>query len=73
MENRTEILLHTIEWWVRDEHLEEEIKELDEASIEHIEKSIKEGVREGQLCIAKLVGDDIKEVYGWWSIKKCDC
>lgn len=55
---KTEILEHDIKWWVDDD----EIKELDECSIEHIENLIKEGCTQGELNVGE------QESRGWWEI-----
>jgi hypothetical protein len=54
----TEILKHRISWTCDSET----IKELDEWSIEHIEKLIKDGYSSGELYIGE------EEVRGWWKI-----
>lgn len=64
-ENLTEILQHQISWFLRGEGAP---KELDECSIEHISKCIKEGCNQGELCV--LGEDGNTEFRGWWSIKK---
>ncbi len=53
---KTEILEHDIKWHVGDEN----ITELDSATIEHIEQSIKEGCTSGQIVM--------DETTGWWEI-----
>ena len=59
----TEILGHDVSWYVD----EDSITELDECSIEHIEKVIKDECRQGELCVS--YGDDHqKDSYGWWYI-----
>lgn len=62
----TEILQHRVKWWLRDFIGQAGPKELDECSIEHIEKCIKEGYREGELVVLDDDGDT--EFRGWWSI-----
>lgn len=63
MENNTVILQHNINWFLREENAP---KELDDCSIEHIEKCIGEGYNQGELCV---LGDDGDTEYrGWWSI-----
>lgn len=69
--NRTEILQHTIEWWVRDENLEVPIVELGEAEEERLESLIKEGYREGELAI--YISEKDATYYGWWKIVPCSC
>jgi sorbitol-specific phosphotransferase system component IIA len=61
----TEILQHQISWFLREDDAPDE---LDECSIEHIEKSIKEGYNQGELCVLGNDGDT--EYRGWWSIKR---
>lgn len=63
--NITEILQHQISWFLREDDAPDE---LDECSIEHIEKSIKEGCNQGELCVLGNDGDT--EYRGWWSIKR---
>ena len=65
-DNYTDILQHRIKWWLREENAP---SDLDECSIEHIEKCIREGYREGELCVLSNDGDT--EYRGWWSIKFC--
>jgi len=59
----TQILQHQIEWFLREDNAS---IELDECSIAHIETCIKEGYREGELCVSN--GDN--EYRGWWTFKK---
>lgn len=62
--NVTEILQHRISWFLRDDKAPEE---LDESSVEHIERLIKDGYNQGELCV---IGDDGNTEYrGWWSIE----
>lgn len=64
-EKCTEILQHRIEWWLGEDDAPDE---MDETSIEHIEKLIKEGYNQGELCV---LGDDGDTEYrGWWAIKR---
>lgn len=58
------ILQHRIEWWLRGDDAPDEI---DESSVEHIEKCIKEGYNQGELCVLGDDGDT--EWRGWWAIK----
>lgn len=63
----TEILQHRIKFWLRGDNAP---AELDECSVEHIERLIAEGFNQGELC---LRGDDEDtEHRGWWSIDPCD-
>lgn len=65
--NVTEILGHDISWFVDADS----IKELDESSIEHIEKLIKDGYTQGSLsiCYGKFGSTkDQKETSGYWHI-----
>lgn len=63
----TEILQHRIKFWLRGDNAP---AELDECSVEHIERLIAEGFNQGELC---LRGDDGDTEYrGWWSIDPCD-
>ena len=59
---KTEILQHQIEYWFRGN---DEL-ELNECSIEHLERMIKEGYSSGELC--QYEGDE--EYRGWWEIVK---
>ncbi len=61
--NHTMILQHRIAWWLRGESAPEE---LDDCSVEHIEKLIKEGYNQGELCVLGNDGDT--EYRGWWRI-----
>lgn len=63
-ENITEILQHRISWFLRGDDVP---SELDDCSVEHIEKLIKEGCNQGELCVVS--DDDDTEYRGWWSIK----
>lgn len=66
-ERFTEILQHRIKFWLRGEDAPEE---LDGASVEHIEKLIKDEYHSGELCV---VGSDGSTEYrGWWSIEQQD-
>ena len=61
----TEILQHRIRYFLRGDDAPEE---LDDCSVEHIEKSIKDGYIQGELCV---VGPDSEtEFRGWWAIEK---
>lgn len=60
----TKILQHNIEWWLGGDDVP---IELDNYSIEHIEKCIKDGFNQGELCV--LGNDGNTEYRGWWSIK----
>lgn len=60
-----EILQHRISWFLRGEGAP---AVLDECSVEHIEKCIKELYNQGELCV--LGSDGATEYRGWWSIKK---
>lgn len=62
-ENHTEILQHRIAWWLRGNDAPQK---LDDCSIEHIEKLIKEGYNQGELCVLGNDGDT--EYRGWWRI-----
>lgn len=59
----TEILKHDISWNV----LATSVKELDEVSIEHIEKCIQDGYTQGELHISFGKSHE-KETSGWWRI-----
>jgi hypothetical protein len=62
----TEILQHRIKFWLRGDNAP---AELDECSVEHIERLIAEGCNQGELC---LLGDDGDTEYrGWWNIEPC--
>lgn len=65
--NVTEILQHRISWWLRDKDDLPTPTELDECSVEHIERLIKEGYNQGDLCVLGDDGDT--EWRGWWSIE----
>lgn len=57
------ILEHDIKWWVESA----KVKELDDASMEHIEESIKQGYTSGSLNVT--FGKNMnKESVGWWEI-----
>lgn len=58
------ICAHWIEYWFN----EDENKELDESSIEHIQNLLKENYVEGELC--QYDDETETEYYGWWKIKK---
>lgn len=59
----TEILQHRIGFRLRGIGAPDE---LDEASIEHIERSIRDGFNQGELCVTSSDGET--EYRGWWSI-----
>lgn len=59
-----EILQHRIKFTYRDGNGP---AELDESSVEHLEKMLKEGYREGELCVTS--DDQETEYRGWWSIE----
>lgn len=59
------ICSHRIEWWL-DTGADEQITELDEVSIEHIQQCLVEGYIEGELCVCRPDTDEDGEVYGWW-------
>lgn len=61
LEGVTEILQHSISWRLRGAG--EVPKELDECSIEHIKKLLKEDYREGELCVCDQTGSEFR---GWW-------
>lgn len=63
-ERSTEILQHRIDWWLRGIGIPP--AELGEASVEHIEKAIREGYVAGELC----VGGEDAEYRGWWEKAK---
>ena len=65
-ENYTEILQHRIRFSLFDDGPQE----LDEASVEHIEKTIKEGCNQGELCF--MSDNQETERRGWWSIEKAE-
>ncbi|MBC8738577.1 hypothetical protein F6X40_17605 [Paraburkholderia sp. UCT31] len=60
----TEILQHRIKFFLRGDDAP---NELDEASVEHIEKLIRDGFNQGELCV--IGADDETEYRGWWSIE----
>lgn len=64
----TEILQHDIKWFLRENGLDGVPAELDECSIEHIEKCVKDGYNQGELCIFSSDGDT--EYRGWWWLIK---
>lgn len=66
--NITTILMHDIHWYLDDEPGKVTPEELDECSIEHIEKCIQEGYREGELFVSDPEGDQGDQFSGWWSI-----
>lgn len=66
VDQHTEILQHDIKWFLRENGPGGVPIELDDCSIEHIEKMIKEGCNQGQLCVT---GDGDTNYFGWWSIK----
>lgn len=59
----TEILGHDVSWWVDANS----VKELDEASIEHIENHIKNGTSQGDLNVSYGKNYE-KQTNGWWHI-----
>jgi hypothetical protein len=61
--NTTIIAKQNIVWWLRGEGAP---KELDESSIEHIQKLLKKDFREGELCVT--AADDQTEFRGWWQL-----
>lgn len=62
----TEILQHRIQFWLRDTDGQTAPQSLDDCSVEHVEKLIAEGYREGELCVLGDDGDT--EFRGWWGI-----
>lgn len=64
--NHTEILQHRIQFWLCDADEQTAPQSLDDTSVEHIEKLITEGYREGELCVLGDDGDT--EFRGWWGI-----
>lgn len=60
---KTEILKHDIYWTIE----KPSIKEMDEASIEHIEKLIKDGYSSGEIHVSYGKNGD-KTASGWWEI-----
>lgn len=60
-----EILQHRIECFIRGADAP---GELDESTIEYIEKMIIDGYNQGELCVT-VDGSD-EEFRGWWSISK---
>ena len=66
VQNHTEILQHRIRFNLFDDGPQE----LDEVSVEHIEKIIKEGCNQGELCVMSNNHD--AERRGWWSIDKAE-
>lgn len=64
----TEVLGHDISWFVDSDN----VTELDQVSIEHIEKCINDGLSSGELhvCINTSQDFDIEDdtASGWWSI-----
>ncbi|KZX78234.1 hypothetical protein A3715_33425 [Oleiphilus sp. HI0009] len=77
-ENETtieEIAGHTVSWWVDkvfDATIGElvSVKELDDASIEHLKSMLTDGYREGELCVSYYPGNNESvepiELRGWW-------
>lgn len=67
---KTDILLHTIDWWANAAESTTSPQELDESSIEHIERCIKDGINNGELCIWVYDSetDTDTEYRGWWRI-----
>lgn len=63
-QSKIEILEHTISFTLRGENAP---NELDECSIEHIKRLVKEGYREGELLVT--APDSDIEYRGWWSIQ----
>lgn len=59
-----EILLHTISYFYHDDSN----MDMPESDIEHVEKMIKDGYREGELCCIPAYKEIA--VYGWWKIIK---
>ncbi len=60
----TEILQHRISWYLSGNDAP---ADLDEASVEHIERLIKEGYNQGELCVS--IGETGQEFRGWWHIE----
>jgi hypothetical protein len=63
--NTTIIAEKSIVWWLRGEGAP---KELDEASIEHIQQMVKTGYREGELYVTGA--DDQADFRGWWQLEQ---
>lgn len=58
-----EILQHRVKFWLRGEDAPDE---MDEGALEHVEKAIAGGFREGELFV---YGDDPENPWsGWWSL-----
>lgn len=63
--NTAIIAKQNIVWWLRGEGAP---KELDEASIEHIQQLLKKDFREGELCVTG--SDSETEFRGWWQLEQ---
>lgn len=59
------ICSHDISWHLKGDV--EPPEELDECSIEHIQKLLIENYREGELCSVDCETE--QTFYGWWSIQ----
>jgi len=58
----TEIYGHEVRWWVDSD----EVKALDDVSIEHIGNLLSDGYTSGELHVT--YGDNYdEETYGWWT------
>lgn len=60
----TTILQHRISFFFRGDNAP---TELSESSIEHVEKLIRDGFNQGELC--EMSDDQEIEFRGWWSIE----
>lgn len=63
----TNILMHDVKCFLRDDSDDGDgaPSELDDSSIEHIERLIREGYREGELCVTDGKGNEWR---GWWKL-----
>lgn len=63
-----EILQHRVRFWLEGADAP---AELDESSVEHLEKLIADGFNQGELCVSVYPDNDDEEpteFRGWWSI-----
>lgn len=63
--NTISIQQQLIGWWLRDNGNTPAPSQLDEISVEYIDALIREGYREGELCVTSV--DNETEFRGWWS------
>lgn len=62
--NTTIIAEQSIVWWLRGESAP---KELDDASIAHVQSMVKTGYREGELYVTD---ENQAEFRGWWQLEQ---